>query len=190
MGKSDDTRERIYDAIFSLMETTPAARISAEAAARAAGISRSSFYRYFSSVNDAVKDYEEELLAVLSRINELSLRVRFSSLDAHATSSLIEAFEVVEGNRSRICALNGPNGDPAFERKIEVMVERTLRERIPDELKARFSDFGTFVSFAVAGHNAAVNHWLRERPGVGFEEFAADISRLMYAPLFYEGWEK
>ena len=183
MGRSEDTKKRIYDAIFDLMAQTPVDKIPVDAVACAAGISRSSFYRYFSSVNDAVKEYEDGLVAVLTRINDLSLKIRFTALDAEGTHSLVEAFTVVSENREKIRALNGANGDPAFQRKVDRIIERTLREHVPDRLKSRVGDYDLYVAYSVAGHNAAVNRWLVEASDLNPIGFAADLSRMLYAPL-------
>ena len=84
-GRSVD--ERIEDAVFSLMETTDIPDIRVADVIRLAGVSRSTFYRHFDSVDDVVKAFETDLLANMHSINSFALKARFAQaeLDHHVS---------------------------------------------------------------------------------------------------------
>lgn len=69
---TDATRKRILDAFWTLYKDAPVDKITAGNLAAAAGIHRSSFYRYFPDVYQVFDDVQEELLQELkSRAEEI-----------------------------------------------------------------------------------------------------------------------
>ena len=57
------TRRRIVDAFWELRATLPTSQIKVRAVASAAGVSRTTFYKYFESVPDLQAEAEAELVA-------------------------------------------------------------------------------------------------------------------------------
>ena len=64
--KRDSADERIEDAVFSLMATTDIPDIHVADVCHRAGVSRSTFYRHFDSVDQVVKAFERRASAWLS----------------------------------------------------------------------------------------------------------------------------
>lgn len=62
---TDATRQRILDAFWRLFKDMPPEKITAGKLSQAAGIHRSSFYRYFSDVYEVFEVFQAELLARL-----------------------------------------------------------------------------------------------------------------------------
>ena len=182
-SRGNDTKRAIVDALFRVVGDKPVDKVSVDDVAREAGISRSTFYRYFSSVNDVIKSFEESLLDSLKSINDLSNYVRVSQADVEASAPVIAAMRVLRDNCDKVLALNGPNGDPSFMRKVDVMLWDSLLKRLKGR-EGEFSDFDIYLTYAIKGHDAAIDYWLRERPDIPPEEFAKDINRLLNAPFF------
>ena len=61
--KSKFTRMCIGEALLSLMQDTPPDKITISDIAQKAGLSRMTYYRYYTSKTDALQDYLEEMIA-------------------------------------------------------------------------------------------------------------------------------
>ena len=109
--------ERIEEAVFGLMETTDIPNIKVADVVRLAGVSRSTFYRHYDSVEDVVKQFEAGLLDTMRTINNTALGVQFSKAELKPTQSMVARMEVLRANRDKIVALNSDHGDPVFQHR-------------------------------------------------------------------------
>ncbi len=181
----DPVDERIEDAVFSLMETTDIPDIRVADVVRRAGVSRSTFYRRFGSVDDVVKAFETDLLANMHSINSYALKARFGQAELDPTPTMVRRMEVLAERRDKIVALNGPHGDPQFVHKATILMHDHFRERLSGvEGSETLRDF--YLAFALAGHHNVIQYWLEERPDVAPEAVAAVLNRLFYAPFFLD----
>lgn len=81
--------ERIEEAVFGLMETTDIPNIKVADVVRLAGVSRSTFYRHYDSVEDVVKQFEAGLLDTMRTINNTALGVQFNKAELKPTQSMV-----------------------------------------------------------------------------------------------------
>lgn len=182
-SKRSSVDQGIEDAVFSLMRTTDIPDIRVDDVVRLAGVSRSTFYRHFSSVDEVVKVFETDLLANMHDINNYALKVRFGQSELDPTPSMIRRMELLHERREKVVALNGPHGDPQFVHKATVLMHDHFRERLAEvEGSEMYRDF--YLAFVLAGHHNAVQYWLEERPDVEPEVVAGFLNRLFYAPFF------
>lgn len=183
--RRDSVDERIEDAVFSLMETTDIPEIRVADVCRAVGVSRSTFYRHFDSVDQVVKWFETDLLANMHDINSYALKARFGQAELDPTPTMIRRMELLAERRDKIVALNGPHGDPQFVHKATILMHDHFRDRLADVPgPADYRDF--YLAFALAGHNNVIQYWLEKRPDVEPEVVAGVLNRLFYAPFFLD----
>lgn len=183
--RRDSVDERIEDAVFSLMSTTDIPEIRVGDVVRAAGISRSTFYRHFDSVDDVVKGFETDLLANMHDINCYALKGRFGQSELDPTPTMIRRMELLAERRDKVVALNGPHGDPQFVHKATVLMHDHFRDRLADvEGSGDYRDF--YLAFVLAGHHNVIQYWLEKRPDVEPEVVAGVLNRLFYAPFFLD----
>lgn len=176
---------RIEDAVFSLMETTDIPDIRVADVARLAGVSRSTFYRRFGSVDEVVKAFETDVLANMHSINSYALKARFGQSELDPTPTMIRRMEVLAERRDKIVALNGPHGDPQFVHKATILMHDHFRERLGEvEGSPTYRDF--YLAFVLAGHHNVIQYWLEKRPDVTPEAVAGILNRLFYAPFFLD----
>lgn len=181
----DSVDERIEDAVFSLMETTDIPDIRVADVTRLAGISRSTFYRRFGSVDDVVKAFETDLLANMHSINSYALKARFAQSELDPTPTMVRRMELLAERRDKVVALNGPHGDPQFVHKATILMHDHFRERLSEvEGPETLRDF--YLAFALAGHHNVIQYWLEKRPDVPPEVVAGVLNRLFYAPFFLD----
>ena len=176
---------RIEDAVFELMGSTPVTSIKVADVVRRAHTSKSTFYRYFRSIDDVVKRFENDLLQNMQDINDVALGARFRDSQLDPTPTMIKRMEVLKHNRMKVLALNSENGDPAFTHKATMFMHDYFRDR----LRATFSeetDLDLYLAFALAGHHNLIQYWLEVRPDLEARTVAAALNRMFYAPLFVD----
>ena len=183
--RRDPVDARIEDSVFSLMETTDISDIRMADVIRRAGVSRSTFYRHFNSVDDVVKAFETDLLANMHSINSYALKARFGQSELDPTPTMIRRMELLAERRDKVVALNGPHGDPQFVHKATILMHDHFRERLSEvEGPETYRDF--YLAFALAGHHNVIQYWLEKRPDVPPEVVAGVLNRLFYAPFFLD----
>ncbi len=184
-SRQRSVEERIEDAVFDLMETTDVTDIKVSDVVHLAGISRSTFYRHFDSVEDVVKQFETSLLDTMRTINKNALKVQFSKAELKPTQSMISRMEVLRENRERIVALNSDHGDPTFQHKATVLMHEFFRIRLAGVGGSELHR-DLYLSFVIAGHNNLIQYWLEKRPEIPPEEIAAMLNRLYYSSFFID----
>lgn len=188
MGKKtaeDEIERRIEDAVFELMRTCDIPDIKVGDVARMAGVSRSTFYRHFKSVDEVVKLFEASLFDIMRSINKSALKARFDKNELRPTSSMVSRMETLYGLRDKVLALNGPHGDPQFEHKATVFMHEYMSDRIQG-VAGTTLDQEFYLSFIIAGHHNLVHYWLEKHPEVEPERIATLLNRLYYATFFLD----
>lgn len=180
-----ETSRRITDAVFELMAATDIPDIKVVDVIRRARVSKSTFYRHFSSVDDVVKRFEEEILEGMGEINEVALKARFDDAELDPTPSMIRRMEVLQANRDKIVVLNGVHGDPVFTHKATIFMHDHFGKRL-STLPCGEDTWDLYLSFAIAGHHNLIQYWLEERPDLEPVVVATALNRFLYAPFFLE----
>lgn len=173
---------RITHAVFAAMRTTDITRISVASVVAAAGTSRSTFYRYYESVEDVVRRFELDLLDTMRAINRLALKADHHEISTGVSQSIIARMEVLQSQRDYIVALNSCHGDPQFVYKATVLMTDYFREKLKG--RASFTrNADLYAAFIVAGHNRLIEYWLEHRPDISPEEIGAMLNKLFYAVI-------
>lgn len=177
--------ERVRAAVFGLMRTIDVSKISVRQVVGRAKISRSTFYRYYNSVDDVVNKFEQELLETMHAINRIALKVRFSEAELEPTQSIIARMEVLYANREYILALNSGHGDPQFVHRATAVMHEYFVEKVRAEGEFMNKE-DLYRAFVIAGHNKLIPYWLERRPDVSPEDMGALLNRLFYAVFFLD----
>lgn len=185
MEEAPATERAITDAVFEIMATTDIPDIKVVDVIRRARVSKSTFYRHFSSVDDVVKRFEDEILEGMGEINEVALKARFNDAELDPTPTMIRRMEVLQEHREKIVALNGQHGDPVFTHKATVFMHDHFRKRL-GALPCGEDTWDLYLSFAIAGHHNLIQYWLEERPDLEPVVVATALNRFLYAPFFLE----
>jgi len=166
----------------TMMNTTAFTDIKATSLARAAGVSRATFYRYFTSVDEVLKELETEFLERLRDINRYTVSTRLNKADlSQVIDSYDRLFEFIHENRDFYLAIHSPHGDPQFRyREHQLIREIYLAKLMYDGFDVSSKPLDLSVTFALAGHDALVEHWLRSRPDIPPHEIISLIQRLMF----------
>lgn len=112
--------------LLEVLETTPFSKIKVSEFTAYAGISRSTFYFYFDSIEAVINEIEDQFIGRLPDAKTL-----VSNLAAGILGGYYSPTNILEDLNASMCAqlnvfriLSGPNGRPQFQRK---MYDRVLQ---------------------------------------------------------------
>lgn len=167
-----ETRRAVKLAVIKAMETTDIPEISITSICREAGVSRSTFYRYFESVDDVVKQMEDELIASLRRVSRFDKSKTSSSpLFGNSTADIIRA-EILYEHAPFIRVVTGIHGDPSFSKKAVNLIRENMAKTYGTSIEGiPHSDF--MMQFIMAGSFNLISYWLNEHPEISPEEMCS-----------------
>lgn len=183
--RADDTRRAICDAVVDLLLEVDYDHITVSQVSEMAHVSRTTFYRYFSSVYEAVEHIGNEILGVMENANRLGLMTRLGKASTDVTPTLVMRLETLRANRLACLALLGPHGSPDFRIKVgKIMSSYFLKKLEGSGLSVEERDL--YLHFLVDGHNSLIRNWLHDHPDMTPEQVGALLNRLFYSALVYE----
>lgn len=110
----------IKEKLLEVLETTPYNKIKVRDFADYAGISRSTFYFYFNSIDEAISDIEDQCIGRLPDAKALatSLAVKVPKCSYAPADAVISLNKRMSKQLNVFRVLSGPNGRPQFQQKL------------------------------------------------------------------------
>jgi len=179
---STDARKCIYEAIASIMLDTDYDKISVQAIASEAGVSRSTFYRYFESVDDAIEALEDRYLDIMQEINRIGILSKLSPESRKLSSTQVQRLEILHENWQVVLALLGSHSNPRFMQKEIALMSSYLATKI-EGVDLSEDETDLYVNFIISGHNGLVVRWLTMHPDMKPETVAGLLNDMFFAPL-------
>lgn len=180
MSKADETRQAIKVALAQLLGEHDLTSITTGDLAKQAGISRSTLYRYYDSINDLVKEMEGDFIERARDLNRYTIGspITRDNID-ESIESYAGLFRYYRENADFYLGITGPHGDPQFLYKLhKLMREFYGGKLVYDGINGPHMDMD--MVFIFGGHDALVEHWLRNRPDISPEDFSSHLQRLMF----------
>jgi len=178
MNDKKTTKEKIEDALISLMSTTDVQDIRVKEVVNLANVTRATFYRHYDSVGAVIQGLETALLEAIRELNKyfVSSKMSLEEPDKFVYNLTKLLFE----KREFIKAINGPHGDPQFLYKATKLTREFYGGKIAYEnMQSEYLDF--YIAFALGGHNSFIDYWLRIRPEVDSDIAAKLIFKFMFS---------
>ncbi len=120
----------IRTTVVELMETTDIPDITVTAVCKRSNLSRTTFYRYYPSVDAVVKEMGDDLLASIRRTQEIDRRTQgLGGMRKTGTSDLIRA-QILYEYGPFIRVVTGVHGDPSFAYKAVAVIRERLQEEV------------------------------------------------------------
>jgi AcrR family transcriptional regulator len=172
--KRTRTKAALYDALIGLCEQKSYQKVRVLEIAQAAGVDKSTFYRYYSTKDELLRDIEDYYFEEIKALNP-SMTVLLSKIDSDDTealrSSLIKVLEFHMRYRKFTIFLLSPSGDPAFRHKLESTLMDTAQEALQMRgiAPSKFREYGSY--FLIQGYYNTLWRWLKEQD-CPLEEFA------------------
>jgi len=173
------THKMIKEAFFKLMEKESFEKISVQAIADVAMVSRTTFYLHFLDKYDLLDKIENEVLDEIK-----GMVIGFALEDAIADISskkpftiLLQMYEYIKENRQFFVLIMGENGDPSFFYKLYETIIHTVPQSINvDRLKIPQH---YAVALLIGVHTSIINEWLKTGLKETPEEMITMITQVM-----------
>jgi AcrR family transcriptional regulator len=170
-------RERIIEAFWELILTTPIERITVKTLTEKARCNRSTFYRHFEDVYDVSEQIESSL--ELSRLPSMLMKVMREHPSSGPMSEQIAALMEGMQNFDRLCLLLSRNGNPNYRRCFKDSVLEAWAHEFNFEIEDLDVQTRVFFEFCANGVVGILTY--RGDTNIGFE--FADIAELMLAEV-------
>lgn len=183
MLSAKQTKQRLKDALLHLMHTTDVDRVTAVDLARQAEVSRATLYRYYDSVDEVLREIEDEFL---EGMRDQSRYYISDTFDIKHLSTPYPAFIAIADyhrkNKEVYLLLSGSHGSKRFVYHAHKIVREFYCGKLAYEgLLPKNMD--VYIEFALAGSDAEIRYWLEKRPDISCEEAAVIIQKVLYGPF-------
>ncbi|MEE0801192.1 MAG: TetR/AcrR family transcriptional regulator [Gemmiger sp.] len=150
------TRRRLSEALVTLLLQKPVREITVRELTDLAKVSRGTFYFHYSDIYELMDRVEQDQIQELERLMDDIL----PRLDEDSTpESLCMIYRYLDENDGICSALLGPNGDPAFRRRLQsVIAEHCVGYIAPSDSVTPAQRY--MVAFAVQGCFGSIDVWL------------------------------
>lgn len=173
-------RSAIKRAIITLMKEKNLEKISIGEVVQEAHISRSSFYRYYDSIDDVIKEEENGILDNILTIHRHALSERLIDANIEPYQSTLARAELLREHAEFLAVITDQNGDPQFEKKAKKIMREYFEKKLNYTGTPREN---IIIEYMTAGWYYALNYWFTEYPEISAEEFveymydASDVLR-------------
>lgn len=160
------TRKRIVDAFWELYAESPIEQIRIKEITQAAGINRTTFYRYFPTIYHILEEEERRLIDdVLAARSQMGR----SDTEGKPIDKAMEAVaRVYENDGPRLCLLTGSTGDPGFAERFKAALLPAFEEKMAAKADPRVR---IAFDYGVSGLLAAFRAWFESEPRIPMEDF-------------------
>lgn len=178
--KQMDLEAKLSNALVELIKTTPLIKITVLQLVKTAGVSKSTFYRAYDSVNDFVRSVEDEILYQLRDLAKYTISANICMKPHDKPNEHLDSvFEYLYEIRALYNAITSPNGDPQFRyRETKLIHEMFISKVAYEGYECDHQD--CYIVFALAGHNALISEWLCGKIDMEPKEMCMLVQRLMY----------
>lgn len=183
MLSSAQTKELIKRAALTLMQTTDPDKITAVELARKAEISRATFYRHYDTVDDVLREIEDEFINGIRACCENCPKAPLNTEERGNPPQVFYIMtEYILEHRDVYLVMTGAHEDARFL----VKWRRFIREFHSDMLsleKIGKRDAELFIELLEAGMDAIIRYWLEKRPDAEVGEITHITERLLWGLL-------
>ena len=167
MTNKVDVEKIICDSLIEMMEKESFFNIKVTDLVKQAGISRSVFYNYFSSIYDVVQKMEDEFFDGILKVDSAALSVT-QKIIKEFDPIIIQRVEFVKKSKKTLKVLISENGDPSFAVKLSNRSYQIIKEYS----KGKYSDneLKMLSEYMAAGQTQAFKWWLKHEEDMDIYE--------------------
>lgn len=179
---SAQTKEMIKCAALELMRTTDPDRITAVEISKKAEISRTTFYRHYSTVDDVLCEIEDEFLSGIRQCCLEMPKAPLNSVDCtHPLPVYIAMTEYILAHREVYLIMTGTHENARFLAKWHRFIREYHADVLMQEGMFKY-DAALFLELLEAGTDAIIRFWLEKHPDAAATEMAGMTERLLRGP--------
>jgi AcrR family transcriptional regulator len=183
LDSQQSSKNCIKDALIDLMLMMDVDKITAANLARKAGISRATLYRHYDSVDDVLREMEDEFLEGMRDCSRLYISAPFNTryLDK-PYPAFVDITEYIYRHKCFFLAMTGPHGDRRFVYKLHRIIREFYIGKLAHEELVR-ENMDVYVEFFLAAHDAVIRYWIEKRPDISLEKFTSIVQRILFGPF-------
>lgn len=183
MDNSNSTKQCIHNALIELMMEVDVEKITAKQLAEKAHVSRATLYRYYSSVDEVLKEIESDFLERMRDESRyyISFELNFEK-NGKASPAIVAVAEFFKANQKAYLSLTGQHGDQSFSYRLHKFIREFYTGKLAYEGFNR-KDVDLYVEFVLAGSDGIIRYWLEKRSDVTPVEIAPIIQEILYKPF-------
>jgi AcrR family transcriptional regulator len=170
------TRKILKDSLIELMKTRPVTKIGVKEVCALAGISRSTFYTYYTDVEHLLAEIEEEVAAYFEdRVDKIPAKHARREFEMKS-----QMLQYVADNSGSLRILLSENGDPDFQKRFFQRFILKARKIIHDtsEDPGETSIHEGYSVFVVHGAIGLIQYWLKNNMHIPIPVLAKMVVKL------------
>ena len=181
------TRSALRDALIALIDERGYDTLSVGDVCLAANVTRGTFYNHFTSKEDMLASFEDEVMGGLDAFQERMANLSLKDLAYTVTTKrplplLVEMFDYLRSEGAFLHAVLGPHGDSRFSSRLRDavcanLVRSVLHKRYRDSDDA-FVQY--YVAFYASAYLGVIERWL----ATGMKESSEDMALIAQRLLF------
>ena len=182
MREIQDKETIICRKLIDMMEEISFFDISVTSFVKYAGISRSTFYLYFSSMYDVLEKIENDFIDGLLPENEIGRSMRKKRKN-QIDGSIITKTEYIRENKKLLRVLTSEKGDPAFMARLVNRSRRILRKSLQAGDQFDEQQRKLLAEYISAGQIQALKWWVRHDDEMDIYDLSLFMEKLTFSLL-------
>lgn len=174
-----ETDKKICKTLLHIMETKPYDKIKVSELISIAGISRSSFYFYYDSIEAALSEIERGFIEGMSDGYAASLRLllREKRNDSFAIP-LAPYLKYMQKNLDTFRILSSSNGNPIFQDKLKSRI-RSMYDQFNSSPKKSYASVQLFIELLSGGQWYVFKYWANNPQTISIDDVSDFLSEYM-----------
>ena len=150
------TRKNLMDAFWLLYEANRTGTLTVREITKKAGYNRSTFYAYFTDVQDVLAQWEQSLIPSTSQLPP------FTNGATELGMPLDPFMALYEQNSRYYAVLLGENGDPSFAGKLKEATKPAIRQALMGKTRLGGTELEILLEFMLSAMIGVMSFWFRE----------------------------
>lgn len=165
------------------MRTTDPDRITAVELSRTADVSRATFYRHYDTVDDVLREIEDEFITgIINCCSAARTQPLTGGHYAAPPQVFVAMTEYILAHKDVYLIMTGTHEDARFLIKWHRFIREFHATMLSQEQIVK-NDAALFIELVEAGTDAIIRYWLEKCPEASADEIARVTERLLRGPL-------
>lgn len=167
------TKTLLRKGLATLLQQKPLEEITVTELVQVSDINRSTFYLHYSDIYDLMEHIQTELFEEVEQAVQSHLITPFTQ---NGLPFFEDVFTILYQNQEICAALIGPNGSPAFLRRIEEMISSYSLQALQAAFPQRQQDAQYTFSFCATGCLGLIKEWIAK----GYKESPQHMTTITF----------
>lgn len=167
------TKQKLMDSFWTLASNKGIRRVTVSAVTKSAGVNRSTFYEYFSDIDELLEHSENEiLLDMCGTLEQFFAEGR--AVNIHLLSE--KMLKTISGYDDKFFLLLGKNGDPRFIAKFR---EKLSTQFFPVIISPQMKPYAEYiVAYMVSAMTGILTYWYDTGRTITLDELSGIVRGL------------